>query len=82
MNVTYNQNRGGNTITITVERPGTSSTFGSSSIDFDLAVPSMAILQLQEQSTPTSQEWSWYTANSPGLMPIAMWEARHRQLSR
>ena len=47
MNVTYNQDREGNTITVNVERPGTSSFSGSSSVDFDLTVPGMAVLRLQ-----------------------------------
>ncbi|HZR39502.1 MAG TPA: hypothetical protein VFB12_05255, partial [Ktedonobacteraceae bacterium] len=47
MNVTYNQDREGNTITVNVERPGTSSISGSSSVDFDLTVPGTAVLHLQ-----------------------------------
>ena len=47
VNVTYNQDREGNTITINVERPGNSNIFGSSSVDFDLTVPGTATLQLK-----------------------------------
>ena len=47
VNVTYAQDTASNTVTVNVERPGTSSTFGSSSVDFDLAVPGAAVLQLQ-----------------------------------
>lgn len=47
MNVTYNQDREGNTVTVNVERPGTNSISGSSSVDFDLTVPGTAILHLQ-----------------------------------
>jgi hypothetical protein len=46
MNVTYSQDRGGNTVSVNVERPSIS-TFGSSSVDFDLTVPGAAVLQLK-----------------------------------
>ena len=46
VNVTYNQDREGNTVTVNVERPGNGSPFGSS-VDFDLTVPSAAVLQLK-----------------------------------
>jgi hypothetical protein len=47
VNVTYAQDRESNTVTVNVERPGNASTFGSSSVDFDLTVPSAAMLQLK-----------------------------------
>lgn len=47
VNVTYNQDTANNTVSVNVERPGNASSFGSSSVDFDLTVPSTAILQLQ-----------------------------------
>jgi hypothetical protein len=47
VNVTYSQDREGNTVTVNVERPGNISTFGSSSVDFDLTVPGTAVLQLK-----------------------------------
>jgi putative adhesin len=47
VNVTYNQDTANNTVSVNVERPGTVSSFGSSSVDFDLTVPSTAVLQLQ-----------------------------------
>lgn len=47
VNVTYAQDREGNTVTVNVVRPNTISTFTSTSVDFDLTVPSTAILQLK-----------------------------------
>jgi len=47
VNVTYNQDREGNTVSVNVERPNNGSSFGSSSVDFDLTVPGTAVLQLK-----------------------------------
>jgi hypothetical protein len=47
VNVTYNQDREGNTISVNVERPNNISTFGSTSVDFDLTVPGAAVLHLK-----------------------------------
>jgi hypothetical protein len=47
LNVTYNQDREGNTVSVNVERPNNGSSFGSSSVDFDLTVPGSAVLQLK-----------------------------------
>ena len=47
MNVIYTQDTASNTVSIKVERPGNVSTFGSSSVDFDLTVPGAAALQLK-----------------------------------
>ncbi len=46
VNVTYTQDTVNNTVSANVERPGNVSSFGSASVDFDLAVPGTAILQL------------------------------------
>lgn len=47
LNVTYNQDTSSNTVSINVERPGNVTSFGSSSVDFDLTVPGAAVLQLK-----------------------------------
>ena len=47
VNVTYSQDREGNTVTITVVRPNNVNTFGSTRVDFDLTVPGTAALQLK-----------------------------------
>jgi hypothetical protein len=47
VNVAYAQDMTGNTVTINVERPGNVTSFGSSSVDFDLTVPGTAALQLK-----------------------------------
>lgn len=47
VNVTYAQNAESNTVSVNVERPGNVSSFGSSSVDFDLTVPGVATLQLK-----------------------------------
>lgn len=47
VNVTYTQDTANNTVSINVERPGNVSSFGSSSVDFDLTVPGAAMLQLK-----------------------------------
>lgn len=47
VNVTYTQDREGNTVSVNVERPGNGSPFGSASVDFDLTVPGTAVLQLK-----------------------------------
>lgn len=47
VNVTYAQDMANNTVTVNVERPNTVSSFTSTSVDFDLTVPSTAAMQLK-----------------------------------
>jgi hypothetical protein len=47
VNVTYTQDTASNTVSVTVERPGNVSSFGSSSVDFDLTIPGTAVLHLK-----------------------------------